>query len=327
MYTIIGGDQKEYGPATAEEIRRWIAEGRLSTHSLVRAQGGAADWKALGQLPEFAEALQAQAKTIAASPGLPPLTTGSFIAQVAARVTELRLGRCLALAWKLWWGNFGLLFAASFLVWMIGLICQFHYLTAALYTVVRGVFFGGLCLVFLHRIRGQPAAVGDVFGVFGAHFAQLLLAGFLSFLLSFLASFCCFLPGIYLFVAWIFAIPLVADKTMEFWSAMEVSRKIVTRVWFQVFGLMLLAFLPFIIMSLAIQVKLSLDIYPTLSQLLTASQPDVQKIVEFLTHPPKLSLTLVLLAQAVLLLNLPFGMGALMYAYEDLFGTRPSPTT
>ena len=28
MYKIIGGDQKEYGPIGAEQIRQWIAEGR-----------------------------------------------------------------------------------------------------------------------------------------------------------------------------------------------------------------------------------------------------------------------------------------------------------
>ena len=30
MYTIIGGDGKEYGPVTAEQIRSWIAAGRAN---------------------------------------------------------------------------------------------------------------------------------------------------------------------------------------------------------------------------------------------------------------------------------------------------------
>ena len=41
-----------------------------------------------------------------------------------------------------------------------------------------------------------------------------------------------------------FSVPLVADKQMEFWSGMELSRKVVTRVWFQIFALVLVAFLP-----------------------------------------------------------------------------------
>jgi len=30
MYKIIGTDQKEYGPISAEEIHRWISDGRIN---------------------------------------------------------------------------------------------------------------------------------------------------------------------------------------------------------------------------------------------------------------------------------------------------------
>ena len=30
MYKIIGGDQKEYGPVTADQLRAWITEGRVN---------------------------------------------------------------------------------------------------------------------------------------------------------------------------------------------------------------------------------------------------------------------------------------------------------
>ena len=30
MYKIIGGDQKEYGPVTAEQLRLWVTEGRVA---------------------------------------------------------------------------------------------------------------------------------------------------------------------------------------------------------------------------------------------------------------------------------------------------------
>ena len=29
-YTIIGGDTKEYGPISADDVRQWISEGRLN---------------------------------------------------------------------------------------------------------------------------------------------------------------------------------------------------------------------------------------------------------------------------------------------------------
>jgi hypothetical protein len=37
-------------------------------------------------------------------------------------------------------------------------------------------------------------------------------------------------------VAWMFSVPLVIDKNLDFWSAMELSRKVVTKHWWKFFG-------------------------------------------------------------------------------------------
>jgi hypothetical protein len=55
MYKIIGADQKEYGPVSPEEIRRWLAEGRANGQTLVQAEGQA-DWRPLSSYPEFSNA-------------------------------------------------------------------------------------------------------------------------------------------------------------------------------------------------------------------------------------------------------------------------------
>ena len=47
------------------------------------------------------------------------------------------------------------------------------------------------------------------------------------------------IPGIYLSLAYSFAIPLVLDKGMSPWEALETSRKAVSHHWFKVFGLYL----------------------------------------------------------------------------------------
>jgi len=44
MYKIIGANQSEYGPATAEQVRQWIAEGRIHADTLAQAAGDTA-WK------------------------------------------------------------------------------------------------------------------------------------------------------------------------------------------------------------------------------------------------------------------------------------------
>src|SRR5580700_10063261 len=53
MYRILGADGRQYGPVTADQIRRWIAEGRANAQTQALAEG-ALEWKPLGALPEFA---------------------------------------------------------------------------------------------------------------------------------------------------------------------------------------------------------------------------------------------------------------------------------
>ena len=64
-YKIIGSDLMEYGPASAEQIRQWITEGRVNSETRLRAEGGG-EWKPLAEVPEFAAALLS-----AATPGCP----------------------------------------------------------------------------------------------------------------------------------------------------------------------------------------------------------------------------------------------------------------
>jgi hypothetical protein len=326
MYKIIGGDEKEYGPVTAEELRRWIAEGRLSGQSLAQAEGG--EWKVLATFPEFAEALLAQAGQ-AASAAAPaaPLSAEAWNAQILARQPAIRIGECLARGWELLKANFGLLFGATFLVWLLDLLCQFTpFVGPIIHWLICGVLYGGLSLVFLKRIRGQPAAANDAFAGFSLSFGQLVLAGLITSLLAKIGVWCCLvLPGVYLFIAWIFTLPLVADKRLEYWSAMELSRKTATRVWFELLGLAVVAFLPFILVSIFVEIRISASVYPLMQDLFASSTPNFEHLMSTLMEVAKRSLPLVLLTKCVLLLNLPFAMAALMYAYEDLFGTRTTP--
>ena len=67
MYRIIGADQKEYGPVSAEQLRRWVADGRANGDSLIQPEGST-DWRPLASFPELASA------TTAGPPSLPPLS-------------------------------------------------------------------------------------------------------------------------------------------------------------------------------------------------------------------------------------------------------------
>lgn len=324
MYKIIGGDKKEYGPASADELRHWVTEGRLSGQSLIQAEGSN-EWKPLASFAEFADAVRVQTgPSVLGGPIAPPVSAEAWSAQILARPAELQIGRCLAQSGKLLKENFGLLFSAAFLVWLISL-SEFIPLIGFVYKVLAGVFYGGLYLIVLNRIRGKPASAGEVFAGFNQGFAQLLLAGFVTLVLGTIGLLFCFVPGIYLLIAWAFSVPLVADKRLEFWSAMELSRKVVTRVWFEVFGLVLVAFLPVVLVSIISVIMLCKTLFAAIHEILASGQPDVGRIIGMITNVFKVSFPLTLLVKFVFLLNLPFALGALMYAYENLFGTRPAP--
>ena len=66
MYILIGADQKEYGPVTADEVRAWIAEGRANGQTLTRFEGG--PWKPLSTFPEFVSSLGAVPKPAPPAP-------------------------------------------------------------------------------------------------------------------------------------------------------------------------------------------------------------------------------------------------------------------
>jgi len=74
MYKILGADQKEYGPVTADQVRQWIVDGRVTGRTQVKAEGST-EWKSLSEFREFDAALVARS----AAPGsTPPAVPGSM---------------------------------------------------------------------------------------------------------------------------------------------------------------------------------------------------------------------------------------------------------
>src|SRR5262245_6163580 len=88
MYRIIGADGKEYGPVSADQLRRWIAEGRADANTRIAAEGSA-EWRTLGTVPEFAYLL-----TVAPRPAMPVGATNS-LAVTAMVMGILSLVFCL----------------------------------------------------------------------------------------------------------------------------------------------------------------------------------------------------------------------------------------
>ncbi len=52
MFTIIGGDGKEYGPATVSQVRGWLEGGRANADTRAK-RVGTEEWRRLGEFVEF----------------------------------------------------------------------------------------------------------------------------------------------------------------------------------------------------------------------------------------------------------------------------------
>lgn len=89
MFKIIGVDQKEYGPITADQLRQWIAEGRVNGQTKVQPEGSA-EWKTMADLPEFAALLPRLAPPLPTiHPGAPPAPAGTSQMAVLAMITGI----------------------------------------------------------------------------------------------------------------------------------------------------------------------------------------------------------------------------------------------
>jgi uncharacterized membrane protein len=262
MYKIIGADQREYGPVSAEQVRQWISEGRVNAQTMVRAEGET-DWKPLSAISEFADVLQtAPARTIstpASSSNLVPVDV------VLGRDYNLDIGACIVRSWELVKQNFWPVIGISLLILVISavinqivglasrpamqnMILQHRVTpsgvsiimaTSLLGSPVYSLLMAGLFKYYIKLIRSEGPSIGDAFAGFSPLAGQLILLGLVTGILNTIGFFLCVIPGIYLSVSWIFALPLVVDRNLNFWDSMELSRKVVAKHWFITFAFLL----------------------------------------------------------------------------------------
>jgi len=318
MFKMIGGDGREYGQITADQLREYIADNRANGQTLVQEEGSGV-WQPISALPEFAEALAAAGATGSAQPALAPgvpLGPGE-LERLAERDYALDVGGCLGRGWQLLRRHFVVLFTAATLVWMMMLGSVFA--CGLITLVIGGALHGGLVVLYLKALRQQPASVLNVFSGFGPWFVHLMLVWVVSQVASGLGMIC-LVPGIYLKVVWVFGLALAADRRMEFWPALELSRRMVSKHWFQVAALLAIAYLPFIVAWLYTAVQSSLYILDHYGGM--GAAVDWSRLFKEFNQVARFNAKLELQRQFVLLFNLPFAYAVLLRAYEDIFGAR-----
>ena len=279
MFKIIGGDGNEYGPVSVDTLRQWQAQGRVNAQTRIKHEGGdwatLGSFQEFAGNPQLRLAGQGSAAPRAFGDESEATT---FRARSDDDNYTLNYRHCLAHGWQIFKRHPGL-FLVGFLLWggLVGVLnslgkLPFDRTIFGLIAFIIGTpLMAGLQFAFLRGARGESPGFGNLFAGF-KHFGQILLAAFfmliaelLCFLpalaFAFIAIFptvthgqkpspaalglligvggLCWLPVIYLQVSWMFALPLVVDRQIDFWSALKLSSRRVNAHWWQVFGLRL----------------------------------------------------------------------------------------
>ena len=191
---------------------------------------------------------------------------------IRERDYSISIGDCVSRSWELVKNNFWLLVGGTAISMLIqqglGLI---PILGMVLPLLVYGIFYGGVYNLFLKAMRGQDATLADIFSGFSPRAVHLTLAtviqgavlvaifGVAAIIAALLIPLLrnnnmnpmvllaltplVMVPTIYLYVSWSLSLILIMDRNLSFWSALEVSRKVVNMHWWKFFGLFLVGIL------------------------------------------------------------------------------------
>lgn len=196
-----------------------------------------------------------------------PVDPDALIAEVEARGYEVDIGSCISRGWATYKANFGICLGATVLVMLCNQAAGFVPVIGIFISLIlSGPLMAGLDNFFIKLIRGESAGIGDAFSGFSQSFWRLCGCGLLFSLFvyiwfapfavvvftmsesssSYWPLFLTFLGlgligCVYVAVALLFALPLCIDLQLGPWDSLRVSRRIVARRWFSVFGLVFVA--------------------------------------------------------------------------------------
>jgi len=250
-YTVVDAQRNQIGPVPESEVRKLLASGVINLDSLAW-RPGMGGWEPLRAFSEFIDVPNPPEGSF--NPYAPPMAVNLFPVtadgidlnlpssvraqtlthEILQRGYQLDIFSCIRRGWNLVFsGNFWEIIGVCALTGFTLVASSMCYASI----VVTGPILGGLDLYFLKKIRGESSDLNTAFSGFSLAFSQLFLVYLIVALLGGVGFLCCVIPGIYLSIAWTFARTLVIDKKLDFWDAMECSRKVVMAHWFAALGL------------------------------------------------------------------------------------------
>jgi hypothetical protein len=162
--------------------------------------------------------------------------------------------------WEMFKGNIGEFIGFTLIAFAASLVSsKMGAFGSLLFSAVAAPLYAGYSIAAFRIITGQSLQFSDFFKGFN-YFLPLFLAGLASGIIVSIGVVLLIIPGIYLAICYMLTTFLVIDHGMEFWQAMETSRKIVTKNWFAFFVFALVLFLVNLLGALALGVGMLVTI-------------------------------------------------------------------
>jgi hypothetical protein len=141
----------------------------------------------------------------------------SKVEQLIEKEYEVKISSYLSQGWQLFKQKPGDFIGFTVLAFLISAIISFIPFVSIF---VAPPLYAGFYVVGFKLLANQSAEFSDFFQGF-SYFLALVLASILMGIFTFVGFLLLILPGVYLSVAYSFTIPLIVQKQMHFWQAME----------------------------------------------------------------------------------------------------------
>lgn len=149
---------------------------------------------------------------------------------------EVNIGRWLSEGWRLIESDLGFFFLLGFVY--LGIITLVGS-TIVGWFVVEGPLRVGFFYILFRKLRGGPVDIGMIAKGFEFFMAAALSSVVITLFTGFGLIFC-IIPGLILMTLYMFTAPFILTRNLDFWQAMEASRKVIKEHLFDFFMFMII---------------------------------------------------------------------------------------
>jgi uncharacterized membrane protein len=135
---------------------------------------------------------------------------------------EVTIGKWINEGWEMVKSDFWNFVLVSLLFYLISGACSL---------ILMGPMMCSFYYIIFRKMRGEKIEIGDIAKGF-SFFLPALLANLVIGIFTGAGFLCCIIPGLVISAMYSFVYPLIIEKNLGFWDAMEESRKIIwPNIW------------------------------------------------------------------------------------------------